>query len=31
MTLAGWTFMLGSWLLILAVFAYSLYRTLRAK
>ncbi|MEI6809879.1 MAG: hypothetical protein WCN95_14270 [bacterium] len=31
MSTQGWIFMLGSWFLIFAVFAYSMYRTLTAK
>jgi len=31
MTLAGWIFLIVSWLVILLLFAFSLYRTLRSK
>jgi len=31
MTLAGWIFLVVSWLVILLLFAFSLYRTLRSK
>jgi hypothetical protein len=31
MTIGGWIFMLASWLGILALFAFCLFRTLRSK
>jgi hypothetical protein len=31
MTLAGWMFLIVSWLVILVLFAFCLYRALRSK
>jgi len=31
MTLGGWIFMLASWLVILGLFGFSLYRTFRPR
>lgn len=31
MTLGGWIFMATSWLVILALFGFSMYRTLRRR
>jgi hypothetical protein len=31
MTLAGWIFLSASWLVILGLFTFSLFRTLRSK
>jgi len=31
MTIAGWIFMLSSWMFLLVLFAFCMYRTLRQK
>jgi hypothetical protein len=31
MTLGGWLFMVGSWILILGMFIYTMVRTLRGR
>ena len=31
MSAQGWIFMIGSWLIILSLFAYCMFRTLTAK